>query len=64
MSDRKANPMLFDHVKMASRQLFASRYELCLPSEEELRKAPERERALVVRKQRARYGEENDDAIL
>ena len=47
-----------------SRQLFASKYKLYLPTEEELRKELERERALVVREQRARYGPENDDAIL
>lgn len=41
-----------------SRQLFASKYMLYLPTEEELRKELERERALVVREQEARYGVE------
>lgn len=39
-----------------SRQLFASKYRLYLPSEEELRDEIERERALVVREQRGAYG--------
>ena len=39
-----------------SRQLFASKYQLYLPTEEELRKELERERALVVMEQEARYG--------
>jgi predicted nuclease of restriction endonuclease-like (RecB) superfamily len=38
-----------------SRQLFASKYRLYLPSEEELRIEIERERALAVREQRAIY---------
>ena len=38
-----------------SRQLFASKYSLYLPSEEELRIEIERERALAVREQRAMY---------
>jgi len=38
-----------------SRQLFASKYRLYLPSEEELRIEIERERALAVREQRAMY---------
>ena len=38
-----------------SRQLFASKYRLYLPTEEELRIEIERERELVVREQRARY---------
>jgi nuclease YhcG-like protein len=38
-----------------SRQLFASKYCLYLPSEEELRIEIERERALAVREQRAMY---------
>jgi predicted nuclease of restriction endonuclease-like (RecB) superfamily len=38
-----------------SSQLFASRYRLYLPSEEELRIEIERERDLAVREQRARY---------
>jgi hypothetical protein len=36
-----------------SRQLFASKYRLYLPTEEELRIEIERERALAVREQRA-----------
>lgn len=40
-----------------SRQLFASKYRLYLPSEEELRAEIERERELVVREQWVRYGE-------
>lgn len=36
-----------------SRQLFASKYRLYLPSEEELRLEIERERALAVSEQRA-----------
>lgn len=47
-----------------SRQIFASKYKLYLPSEEELRKELERERAIVVREQQARYGEEHVDASL
>ena len=39
-----------------SRQLFASRYRLYLPSEEELRAEIERERELVVRERMERYG--------
>lgn len=39
-----------------SHQLFASKYQLYLPTEEELRKELERERALVVMEQEARYG--------
>ena len=38
-----------------NRQLFASKYMLYLPTEEALREELERERALVVREQRARY---------
>jgi epoxyqueuosine reductase len=57
MSHRNANPMIFDYVKLASRQHFASKYMLYLLAEEELRKELERERAHVVREQRARYGE-------
>lgn len=38
-----------------SRQLFASKYRLYLPSEEELRVEIERERALAVREQTAMY---------
>jgi predicted nuclease of restriction endonuclease-like (RecB) superfamily len=38
-----------------SRQLFASKYRLYLPSEEELRIEIERERALAVREQRAMF---------
>ena len=38
-----------------SRQLFASKYRLYLPTEEELRIEIERERALAVREQRAMY---------
>jgi hypothetical protein len=38
-----------------SRQLFASKYRLYLPTEEELRIEIERERALAVREQRAIY---------
>ncbi len=40
-----------------NRQLFASKYRLYLPSEEELREEIERERALVVREQGASYWE-------
>ena len=39
-----------------SRQLFASKYQLYLPTEEELRKELERERARVVMEQETRYG--------
>lgn len=39
-----------------SRQLFASRYRLYLPSEEELRVEIERERELVVKERMVRYG--------
>lgn len=39
-----------------SRQLFASKYRLYLPSEEELRAEIERERELIVREQQMRYG--------
>ena len=38
-----------------SRQLFASKYRLYLPTEEELRIEIERERALAVREQREMY---------
>jgi predicted nuclease of restriction endonuclease-like (RecB) superfamily len=38
-----------------SKRLFASRYKLVLPSEEELRTEIERERELIVREQEARY---------
>ena len=38
-----------------SRQLFASKYRLYLPTEEELRTEIERERALAVREQREMY---------
>lgn len=40
-----------------SRQLFASKYRLYLPTEEELRAEIEREREVVVREQRGRYEE-------
>ena len=40
-----------------SRQLFASKYRLYLPTEEELRVEIERERELIVREQQMRYGE-------
>lgn len=40
-----------------SRQLFASKYRLYLPSEEELRAEIEREREMVVREQQVCYGE-------
>lgn len=43
-------------VLSESNQLFASRYRLYLPSEEELRVEIERERGLAVREQEARYG--------
>lgn len=43
-------------VLSESRQLFASKYRLYLPSEEELRAEIERERELIVREQRERYG--------
>ncbi len=43
-------------VLSESRQLFASKYMLYLPTEEELRKELDRERALVVREQSAQYG--------
>ncbi|WP_327049742.1 PDDEXK nuclease domain-containing protein [Geotalea uraniireducens] len=39
-----------------SRQLFASRYRLYLPSEEELRAEIEREREMVVKERMVRYG--------
>jgi len=39
-----------------SRQLFASKYMLYLPTEEALRQELERERALVVREQQVQYG--------
>lgn len=38
-----------------SKRLFASRYKLVLPTEEELRAEIERERELIVREQEARY---------
>lgn len=41
-----------------NRQLFASKYMLYLPTEEALREELERERALVVREQRAQYVKE------
>lgn len=44
-----------------NRQLFASKYMLYLPTEDALREELERERALVVREQEARYGEFSDD---
>jgi predicted nuclease of restriction endonuclease-like (RecB) superfamily len=40
-----------------NQQLFASRYRLYLPSEEELRAEIERERVLVVKERMERYGE-------
>ena len=43
-------------VLSQSNQLFASKYRLYLPSEEELRVEIERERGLAVREQEARYG--------
>jgi predicted nuclease of restriction endonuclease-like (RecB) superfamily len=43
-------------VLSESNQLFASKYRLYLPSEEELRAEIERERGLAVREQEARYG--------
>ncbi len=43
-------------VLSESRQLFASKYMLYLPTEEALRQELERERALVVREQSAQYG--------
>lgn len=45
-------------VLSESHQLFASKYRLYLPSEEELRAEIERERVLAVREQEARYGAE------
>lgn len=39
-----------------SRQLFASKYRLYLPSEEELRAEIERERELVVKERMESYG--------
>lgn len=45
-------------VRNENRQLFASKYMLYLPTEEALRKELERERALMVREQQARYGVE------
>jgi len=50
--------MIFDHVKMASRQLFASKYMLYLPTEEALREELEPKRALVVRERQAQYARE------
>ena len=43
-------------VLSESKQLFASKYRLYLPSEEELRAEIERERGLAVREQEAGYG--------
>ena len=43
-------------VLSESRQLFASKYRLYLPSEEELRAEIEREREMVVRERMERYG--------
>ena len=43
-------------VLSESNQLFASKYRLYLPSEEELRAEIERERGLAVREQEVRYG--------
>ena len=40
-----------------SRNLFASKYRLYLPTEEELQAEIERERELIVREQQVRYGE-------
>jgi predicted nuclease of restriction endonuclease-like (RecB) superfamily len=45
-------------VLSESRQLFASKYRLYLPSEEELREEIEREREMVVRERMERYGVE------
>lgn len=45
-------------VLSESRQLFASKYRLYLPSEEELRAEVEREREMVVRERMERYGVE------
>jgi predicted nuclease of restriction endonuclease-like (RecB) superfamily len=42
-----------------SRRLFASRYKLYLPTEEELRRELERERAMIVREMGAPYGAES-----
>lgn len=39
-----------------NRQLFASKYMLYLPTEEELQAEIERERELMVRERRQRYG--------
>ena len=44
-----------------SRQLFASKYKLYLPSEEELRKELERERAMIVRERQVGYGAEGHE---
>ncbi len=46
-----------------NRQLFASKYMLYLPTEEALRQELERERALVVREQQARYEVEDRDDV-
>lgn len=43
-------------VLSESRQLFASRYKLYLPSEEELQRELERERSMIVRERGERYG--------
>jgi predicted nuclease of restriction endonuclease-like (RecB) superfamily len=45
-------------VLSESRQLFASKYRLYLPSEEELRAEVEREREMVVKERMERYGVE------
>jgi hypothetical protein len=43
-----------------SRQLFASRYQLHLPSEEELRRELERERDQILREDARAYGEREE----
>lgn len=40
-----------------SHRLFASKYRLYLPTEEQLRAEVERERETIVREQQAKYGE-------
>ena len=49
-------------VLKENKRLFASRYRLFLPTEDQLRAEVERERALVVREHRAQYGRENGHA--
>ena len=59
----KDHPVVQYSVLSESRQLFASKYRLYLPSEEELRAEIEREREMVVRESLERYGVEGQHQI-